>query len=237
MLCTPLYPMVLLIIIPIKWLFHWEYTQHFQTNPLQENGMFVDPQRVGLQLSAHLVVFRGLAQPSISRPSKEEPLHVQRTRCFETQEVYWIQTHSSWRTSWFPVIWVQKWRIHHQIFHQNYGNFDVIIHCDWWFPRACKSLSLPFSLLLSAFRFVAPALTEWFQQFPRKTETPKLQGGHNLEEQLCHRTFKRFKMAVLLRSWESDTMFLARYFYAPQPTPKKSPLLHHLTTLAPSHQR
>ena len=25
--------MVLLIIIPIKWLFHWEYTQHFQTNP------------------------------------------------------------------------------------------------------------------------------------------------------------------------------------------------------------
>ena len=25
MLCTPLYPMVLLIIIPIKWLFHWEY--------------------------------------------------------------------------------------------------------------------------------------------------------------------------------------------------------------------
>ena len=24
--CTPLYPMVLLIIIPIKWLFHWEYT-------------------------------------------------------------------------------------------------------------------------------------------------------------------------------------------------------------------
>ena len=34
MLCTPLYPMVLLIIIPIKWLFHWEYTQHFQTNPL-----------------------------------------------------------------------------------------------------------------------------------------------------------------------------------------------------------
>ena len=26
-------PMVLLIIIPIKWLFHWEYTQHFQTKP------------------------------------------------------------------------------------------------------------------------------------------------------------------------------------------------------------
>ena len=30
---VPLNPMVLLIIIPIKWLFHWEYTQHFQTNP------------------------------------------------------------------------------------------------------------------------------------------------------------------------------------------------------------
>ena len=25
-----------LMIIPIKWLFHWEYTQHFQTNPHQE---------------------------------------------------------------------------------------------------------------------------------------------------------------------------------------------------------
>ena len=31
--CTPKKPMVLLIIIPMKWLFHWEYTQHFQTNP------------------------------------------------------------------------------------------------------------------------------------------------------------------------------------------------------------
>ena len=30
---APLNPMVLLIIIPIKWLFHWEYTQHFQTDP------------------------------------------------------------------------------------------------------------------------------------------------------------------------------------------------------------
>ena len=30
---VPLNPMVLLIIIPIKLLFHWEYTQHFQTNP------------------------------------------------------------------------------------------------------------------------------------------------------------------------------------------------------------
>ena len=26
MLCTPLYPMALLIIIPTKWLFHWGYT-------------------------------------------------------------------------------------------------------------------------------------------------------------------------------------------------------------------
>ena len=25
-----------MIIIPIKWLFHWEYTQHFQTNPYLE---------------------------------------------------------------------------------------------------------------------------------------------------------------------------------------------------------
>ena len=34
---VPLNPMVLLIIIPIKWLFHWEYTQHFQTNPCSIN--------------------------------------------------------------------------------------------------------------------------------------------------------------------------------------------------------
>ena len=31
--------MVLLIIIPIKWLFHWEYTQHFQTNPDFQLGL------------------------------------------------------------------------------------------------------------------------------------------------------------------------------------------------------
>ena len=30
---VPLNPMVLLIIIPIKWLFHWEYIPYFQTNP------------------------------------------------------------------------------------------------------------------------------------------------------------------------------------------------------------
>ena len=35
---VPLNPMVLLIIIPIKWLFHWEYTQHFQTNPYDSDG-------------------------------------------------------------------------------------------------------------------------------------------------------------------------------------------------------
>ena len=26
-----------MIIIPTKWLFHWEYTQHFQTNPYSES--------------------------------------------------------------------------------------------------------------------------------------------------------------------------------------------------------
>ena len=36
-----------MIIIPIKWLFHWEYTQHFQTNPyrfriLMDDGWFID---------------------------------------------------------------------------------------------------------------------------------------------------------------------------------------------------
>ena len=33
---VPLNPMVLLIIIPTKWLFHWGYTQHFQTYPNKE---------------------------------------------------------------------------------------------------------------------------------------------------------------------------------------------------------
>ena len=37
---VPLKPMVLLIIIPIKWLFHWEYTQHFQTNPYMVMGCY-----------------------------------------------------------------------------------------------------------------------------------------------------------------------------------------------------
>ena len=36
--CVPLNPMVLLIIIPLKWLFHWEYTL-FSDKPISENGM------------------------------------------------------------------------------------------------------------------------------------------------------------------------------------------------------
>ena len=40
---VPLNPMVLLIIIPIKWLFHWEYTQHFQTNPYTSNLQLSHP--------------------------------------------------------------------------------------------------------------------------------------------------------------------------------------------------
>ena len=35
-------PMVLLILIPIKWLFHWEYTQHFQTNPYDLYWSFLE---------------------------------------------------------------------------------------------------------------------------------------------------------------------------------------------------
>ena len=37
---VPLFPMVLLIIIPIKWPFHWEYTQHFQTNSKSTAALF-----------------------------------------------------------------------------------------------------------------------------------------------------------------------------------------------------
>ena len=41
MLCTPKNPMVLLIIIPIKWLFHWEYTI-FSDKPIcPENCLFL----------------------------------------------------------------------------------------------------------------------------------------------------------------------------------------------------
>ena len=43
--------MVLLIIIPIKWLFHWEYTQHFQTNPISG---YHGP-RISAPFSAHAV--------------------------------------------------------------------------------------------------------------------------------------------------------------------------------------
>ena len=39
--CVPLHPMVLLIIIPTKWLFHWEYTQHFQTYPYVTMSIYV----------------------------------------------------------------------------------------------------------------------------------------------------------------------------------------------------
>ena len=37
--CVPLNPMVFMIVIPIKWLFHWEYTQHFQL-PTHINQLF-----------------------------------------------------------------------------------------------------------------------------------------------------------------------------------------------------
>ena len=40
---VPLNPMVLMIIIPIKWLFHWEYSQHFQTNPYVHSLFEVPP--------------------------------------------------------------------------------------------------------------------------------------------------------------------------------------------------
>ena len=33
----------LMIIIPIKWLFHWEYTQHFQTNPFVRHVPLLPP--------------------------------------------------------------------------------------------------------------------------------------------------------------------------------------------------
>ena len=36
--CTPLYPMVCLIIIPTKWLFYWGFGPHFQTYPYSNLG-------------------------------------------------------------------------------------------------------------------------------------------------------------------------------------------------------
>ena len=55
--CVPLHPMVLLIIIPTKWLFHWGYT-HFQTypnrylevhrfTPFTKASLFATPGRFG----------------------------------------------------------------------------------------------------------------------------------------------------------------------------------------------
>ena len=48
MSCTPLYPMVLLIIIPIKWLFHWEYTLYFPSPVVEtpRSTMEASPQPV-----------------------------------------------------------------------------------------------------------------------------------------------------------------------------------------------
>ena len=48
----PIVPMVLLIIIPFKWLFHWESTQHFQTNPYVDivDGWFI-PKKSALRKS------------------------------------------------------------------------------------------------------------------------------------------------------------------------------------------
>ena len=44
-----------MIIIPIKWLFHWEYTQHFQTNPyvVAENDHYNprEPKRASQRLA------------------------------------------------------------------------------------------------------------------------------------------------------------------------------------------
>ena len=52
MLCTPINPMVLLIIIPTKWLFHWGFGPHFQTYPnrnvaIKAQLMAVHCHRVG----------------------------------------------------------------------------------------------------------------------------------------------------------------------------------------------
>jgi hypothetical protein len=38
-----------MIIIPIKWLFHWEYTQHFQTNPYKRGAPILFPAGAGFR--------------------------------------------------------------------------------------------------------------------------------------------------------------------------------------------
>ena len=47
MLCTTLNPMVLLIIIPIKWLFHWEYTLFSDIPIYQRETMWVCLKMLG----------------------------------------------------------------------------------------------------------------------------------------------------------------------------------------------
>ena len=68
-----MFHMVLLIIIPIKWLFHWEYTQHFQTHPIDVSSIedFVKPWRI-MPLFWVLSCIHGLSLELIRAPQVVE---------------------------------------------------------------------------------------------------------------------------------------------------------------------
>ena len=66
---VPLNPMVFMIIIPIKWLFHWEYTQHFQTNPYSSTMRIASRIILG-----HLFQMTpGRPHPDSAAPALREP--------------------------------------------------------------------------------------------------------------------------------------------------------------------
>ena len=70
---VPLFTQWLMIIIPIKWLFHWEYTQHFQTNPsvlMLLKSPFWDSNGYNSQ-SRHFVDFKPLGRQSMGPPAAE----------------------------------------------------------------------------------------------------------------------------------------------------------------------
>ena len=56
MLCTPIYPMVLLIIIPTKWLVHWGYTL-FSDKPISGISMYI-PLRSHVQYWSLAIIFK-----------------------------------------------------------------------------------------------------------------------------------------------------------------------------------
>ena len=123
MLCKPLNPMVLLIIIPIKWLFHWEYTQHFQTNPyivsnsenigFTENALHLNSNRLSSRFQSKL--------PSLG---VNPPVFLTQTPTFATHDPPYhfpdgnepSILHIVLCTLWFFNMAFKKWAIYNRLY-------------------------------------------------------------------------------------------------------------------------